>query len=344
MTQFHSAPSNDTASHIDADAEHLDTALTAAHIEEAVQDLHSIHDWLRFAVSQFNAADLYYGHGTDNAWDEAGLLLSHCLHLTHLADASLLQARLTGTEKRAFAALINARISQRIPAAYLTNHMYFAGLPFYVDERVLVPRSPIAELITQQFSTWFPQQAPQRILDLCTGSGCIAIACAQQFPAAEVDAVDISPDALEVATINIDQHQLYHRVYPIESDLFSALTGQQYDLIVTNPPYVDAEDMSDLPDEYHHEPELGLASGVDGLELTVQILRHAADHLADDGVLICEVGNSMVALAERFPSVPFDWIQFSQGGTGVFALTKAQLVAHSAAWQADDEQAAGQGA
>lgn len=308
--------------------EHEPFQLTAELIDEAVTDLCTVHDWLRWAVSQFNAADLYFGHGTDNPWDDAGVLLAYTLHLTHLAEPALLQTRLTGTEKRQFAALVQQRIEQRIPSAYLTSQAYFVGLPFYVDARVLVPRSPIGELIVQQFAEWFPVTPPQRILDLCTGSGCIAIACAHYLPEAEVDAVDISEDALAVADLNISQHGLEQRVFPIQSDCFDALPGQQYDLIVTNPPYVDAEDMADLPDEYQHEPELGLASGVDGLELTRQILRQAASHLTEQGVLICEVGNSMVALAEQFPQVPFHWIEFNKGGIGVFALTKAQLVAH----------------
>lgn len=304
--------------------------LTAELIDDAVAELITIHDWLRFAVSQFNAADIYFGHGTDNPWDEAGVLMAHTLHFTHLAEPALLQTRLTRTERRQFVELLQARIEQRVPAAYLTQHAFFAGLPFYVDERVLVPRSPIAELIVQQFGAWFAVNPPARILDLCTGSGCIAIACAHYMPDAEVDAVDISEDALMVADLNISQHQLEDRVFPILSDGYDALPGQQYDLIVTNPPYVDAEDMADLPEEYHHEPELGLASGVDGLALTMRILREAADHLTDQGVLVCEVGNSMVALTERLPAVPFNWIQFKNGGIGVFALTKAQLLAHQA--------------
>ena len=304
--------------------------LTADLIDDAVAELVTIHDWLRFAVSQFNAAEIYFGHGTDNPWDEAGALLAHILHFPHLSNSELLQTRLTKSERRQFAHLLQVRITERVPAAYLTQHAFFAGLPFYVDERVLVPRSPIAELIMQQFSHWFADKPPVRVLDLCTGSGCIAIACAHYLPDAEVDAVDISEDALMVADLNISQHQLEDRVFPILSDGYNALPGQQYDLIVTNPPYVDADDMADLPEEYHHEPELGLASGVDGLELTIRILREAAAHLNDNGVLICEVGNSMVALAERFPEVPFDWIQFQNGGIGVFALTKSQLISHQA--------------
>ncbi|HSG52593.1 MAG TPA: 50S ribosomal protein L3 N(5)-glutamine methyltransferase, partial [Rheinheimera sp.] len=224
-----------------------------------------------------------------------------------------------------FISLLQERIEQRIPAAYLTQQAYFAGLPFYVDERVLVPRSPIAELIAAKFAAQLNGNTPQHILDLCTGSGCIAIACAYAFEDAEVDAVDISEEALEVAQYNIASHALEHRVFPILSDGFTALAGAKYDLIVTNPPYVDAEDMADLPDEYRHEPELGLASGEDGLALTRHILREAAAHLNDGGVLVCEVGNSMVQLQHDFPDVGFDWLEFSHGAIGVFAISKAEL-------------------
>ncbi len=207
----------------------------------------------------------------------------------------------------------------------LTNKAWFCGHEFYVDERVLVPRSPIGELINNHFDGLINHQ-PQHILDMCTGSGCIAIACAYAFPEAEVDAVDISTDALAVTEHNIEEHGLIHHVTPIRSDLFRDLPTLQYDLIVTNPPYVDAEDMSDLPNEYRHEPELGLASGSDGLKLTRRILACAPDYLTDDGVLICEVGNSMVHLIEQYPDVPFTWLEFDNGGDGVFMLTKAQLL------------------
>ena len=294
-------------------------------ISDAVAELTTVHDWLRFAVSKLNQADVYLGHGTDNPWDEAASLLAFVLHMPPLSDEKLFATRLTRAERQQFIALLQQHIEQRIPVAYLTHQAYFAGLPFYVDERVLVPRSPIAELIADKFSRQLNGKTPQHILDLCTGSGCIAIACAYAFDEAQVDAVDISEDALEVAQLNIDSHGLEQRVFPILSDGYTALAGAQYDLIVTNPPYVDAEDMADLPDEYQHEPELGLASGVDGLALTRRILRDAAAHLTDGGVLVCEVGNSMLQLQQDFPAVAFDWLQFEHGGLGVFAISKAEL-------------------
>ncbi|MBZ9611686.1 50S ribosomal protein L3 N(5)-glutamine methyltransferase [Rheinheimera maricola] len=294
-------------------------------ISDAVAELITVHDWLRFAVSKMNQADVYLGHGTDNPWDEAANLLAFVLHMPVFTDEKLFATRLTCAERQRYIALLQQRIELRIPSAYLSRQAYFAGLPFYVDERVLVPRSPIAELIADKFIRQLHGNTPAHILDLCTGSGCIAIACAYAFAEAQVDAVDISPDALEVAQMNIEHHGLEHRVFPILSDGYDALTGMQYDLIVTNPPYVDADDMADLPDEYRHEPELGLASGVDGLALTRRILREAAAHLSDSGVLVCEVGNSMVQLQHDFPDVEFDWLEFSHGGLGVFAISKAEL-------------------
>ncbi|MCS4307483.1 ribosomal protein L3 glutamine methyltransferase [Rheinheimera pacifica] len=294
-------------------------------ISDAVAELVSVHDWLRFAVSKLNQAQVYLGHGTDNPWDEAAALLTHVLFLPPMTDEKLFPVRLTRVERQSFISLLKQRIEQRLPVAYLTHQAYFAGLPFYVDERVLVPRSPIAELIGAKFIRQLGGKTPKHILDLCTGSGCIAIACAYAFAGAEVDAVDISEDALEVAQLNIESHGLEHRVYPILSDGYAALAGAQYDLIVTNPPYVDADDMADLPDEYRHEPELGLASGEDGLALTRRILREAAAHLTDGGVLVCEVGNSMVQLQQDYPEVAFDWLEFEHGGLGVFAITKAEL-------------------
>lgn len=271
------------------------------------------------------AADIYFGHGTDNAYSEAQLLLGHVTQLNFSQLDQFQSARLQDSEWQHFTKLVQQRIDERKPAAYLIGQAWFAGLPFVVDERVLVPRSPIAELIEQRFSPWLTD-APTRILDLCTGSGCIAIACAYAFEEAEVDALDLSLDALAVAEQNIAMHDLEHRVIPIQSNLYDAIPKQRYDLIVTNPPYVDAEDMADLPDEFHHEPELGLAAGDDGLDLVRTILREAPDHLTENGWLVCEVGNSMVALAQEFPEVPFEWVRFEHGGDGVFVLSYQDLI------------------
>ncbi|GAA5190906.1 50S ribosomal protein L3 N(5)-glutamine methyltransferase [Ferrimonas gelatinilytica] len=303
-------------------------------IDEAVSELHTIEDMLRWCVSRFNAAGIYYGHGTDNPWDEAISLVMHTLHLPTELGNEVRSARLTSSEKQRIIELAIRRVRERVPVPYLINSAWFAGYEFFVDERVLVPRSPFAELIEQGFQPWLGDKEVHQVLDLCTGSGCIAIACAHQFDEAQVDAVDISPEALQVAQINIESHGLLDRVYPIESDGFAVLKGQKYDLIVSNPPYVDAEDMADLPEEFHHEPELGLASGPDGLELTRQILAQAAEHLNEGGLLFVEVGNSMVALNEQFPTLPFTWLEFERGGHGVFMLTREQLL------EADAELAA----
>lgn len=294
--------------------------------DNVADSLHTIKDFLRWTYSIFNRSDLYYGHGYDNAWNEAQQLVLASLQLPPDIPESLYDTRLTQSEKSELITLIMARIEKRIPVAYLTNSAWFCGLEFYVDERVIIPRSPISALIEERFSGLL-KKAPKRILDMCTGSGCIAIACASQFPDAEVDAIDLSTDALDVAEINIMQHNLSDRVFPIQSDLFSNLPKDQYDLIVTNPPYVDKEDLDDMPEEYHYEPEMALGSGVDGLEITKQILKSAADYLSDDGVLVCEVGNSMIHLIEQFPHVPFNWLELKNGGLGVFALTKKDLMA-----------------
>lgn len=294
---------------------------------EVSEQLHTIADYVRFGASQFNQAELYFGHGTNNAWDEAITLVMFQLSLPNDTATELMQCRLVRQEKQAILHLFERRIIEGLPAAYLTNQATFCGLPFYVDERVLVPRSPIGELIENKFSG-LVASSPNRILDLCTGSGCIAIACAMNFPDAEVDAVDLSVDALNVAQINIEGHGLAEQVIPIQSDVFSGVEGQSYDLIVTNPPYVDQEDVDALPQEFLHEPEMGLGSGFDGLDITRQILAQAASHLNDNGVLICEVGNSQVHLTAAFPNVPFQWLTFERGGHGVFRLTKAQLEQH----------------
>ena len=290
-----------------------------------VEDLATIQDMMRWTYSYFNASDLYYGHGYDNAWDEAQQLVLAALYLPADVPEAMYQSRLTLVEKERVIHLIETRLGTRQPVAYLTNSAWFCGSEFYVDERTIVPRSPIGELIMQKFAGLIDHE-PKRILDMCTGSGCIAIACAQQFLEAEVDAVDLSLDALDVAQINIERHGLAERVFPISSDLFNDIPQDKYDLIVTNPPYVDEEDLDDMPQEFHFEPEMSLGSGADGLDITKRILAQAADYLTDNGVLVCEVGNSMVHLIEQFPTVPFNWIEFKNGGLGVFSLTRAQLV------------------
>ncbi len=292
--------------------------------DQVHNDLHSIKDYLRWAYSCFNRADVFYGHGQDNGWDEALQLVLSALHLPFDVPDDLFDGRLALSEKQAIIHLIKERLGRRVPVAYLTNSAWFCGLEFYVDERVLIPRSPIGELIQQGFSGLL-KNSPKRILDMCTGSGCIAIACAEQFPEAEVDAVDLSFEALDVAEFNIERHQLTHRVFPIQSDLFTQLPQDQYDLIVANPPYVDQDDIEDMPEEFRHEPMLALEAGEDGLVLVKRILAQAGEYLTKNGVLICEVGNSMVHLIEQYPTVPFKWIEFKLGGDGVFALTKPQL-------------------
>ena len=299
-------------------------------LDEAVDELRTVNDLMRWSVSCFNQAGLFYGHATDNAWDEAVQLILPTLHLPPYLSDEIRTARLTGRERQLIVELVNRRVEERIPAPYLTNKAWFCGLEFYIDERVIVPRSPIGELIGQRFAPWLTVE-PQRVMDLCTGSGCIAIALARAFPEAEVDAIDLSPDALDVTQINIDMYGVEQQVIPIQSDLFNALPhGDRYDLIVSNPPYVDAEDMDDLPDEFRHEPEMALAAGDDGLILAKRILANAGDFLHDHGVLVVEVGNSCVELDAQYPEAGFRWVEFEHGGHGVFVMTKAELdaVAH----------------
>lgn len=294
-------------------------------VDEAVSELHTIQDMLRWTVSRLNAANVYYGHGTDNPWDEAVQLVLPSVFLPLDIPEDMHTARLTSSERHRIVERVIRRVNERVPVAYLTNKAWFCGMEFYVDERVLVPRSPIGELIDNRFSGILQQQ-PTHILDMCTGSGCIAIACAYAFPETEVDAVDISTEVLAVTERNIEAHGIEQWVTPIRSDLFRELPALQYDLIVTNPPYVDEEDMADLPQEYRHEPELGLAAGSDGLKLARRILACAPDYLTENGVLICEVGNSMVHLMAEYPDIPFTWLEFENGGDGVFMLTKQQLL------------------
>lgn len=293
--------------------------------DEAVKELITIQDMIRWAISRFNDSGVFYGHGTDNAWDEAVQLILPTLHLPLDIDPQIRHARLTTSERKKLVELIIRRVNERIPAAYLTNKAWFAGLEFYVDERVLVPRSPFAELIMNGFQPWLLQE-PTRILDMCTGSGCIAIAMSYAFPDAEIDAADIEAGAIEVAERNIQDHGLENLVTPIQSNLFSNLQGQRYDMIVSNPPYVDQEDIDNLPDEFKHEPEIGLQSGFDGLELTRKMLAQAPDMLNDGGLLFVEIGNSMIHMQEQYPDVPFTWLEMENGGHGVFVISKEQLV------------------
>lgn len=293
--------------------------------DEVISDLVTLQDFVRFGASRFNAAGVFFGHGTDNAVDEALHLVSHALHLPSSLPPEFLGARLTASEKRAVLALFARRIDERLPAAYLTNKGYFAGQEFFVDERVLVPRSPIAELIETGFEPWIDSSRVERVLDLCTGSGCIAIACALAFPHASVVASDISTDALDVARINVERFHLGEAVTLVQSDLFDKVPSYRYDVIVSNPPYVGEQELAELPAEYRHEPELGLRSGDEGLTHVIRILRAARRFLSNDGILVVEVGNSQDALVRTFPAVPFTWLEFARGGDGVFMLRAEEL-------------------
>ncbi|HSW68557.1 MAG TPA: 50S ribosomal protein L3 N(5)-glutamine methyltransferase [Gammaproteobacteria bacterium] len=290
-----------------------------------ISELYTIRDFLRWAMSRFNEAGLFYGHGTDNAWDEAIALILHTLYLPHDINPALLEARLTVAEREILYKIIERRIHERIPLAYLTHEAWFAHLLFYVDERVLVPRSSLAELIENQFQPWIDTESVHHILDLCTGSGCIAIASAHYFPSAKIDASDISHDALAVAKINILKHEMEDQVKLFQGDLFKPLANKKYDIIVSNPPYVDAEDMASLPREYQHEPKLGLQAGILGLDVVTRILHKAADHLNPEGILVVEVGNSEHALSDAFPEIPFTWLDVERGDGGIFLLTAKQL-------------------
>jgi ribosomal protein L3 glutamine methyltransferase len=293
-------------------------------VSEVAKQLETVRDYLRWAVSKMTKAGVYFGHGTDNAFDEALRLVLHTVGIPLGSEEQLLDGRLTSKEKQLLQTVIETRCKERIPVPYLTGQAWFAGLSFKVDERVLIPRSPIAELIEQGFEPWLAGKPVHKLLDLCTGGGCIGIACAHYFEEAEVELADLSADALAVANSNIDDYELGYRVRAVQSDLFDQLQGP-YDLIVSNPPYVDNEDLSSMPTEFQHEPSMALGSGDDGLDLTRRILREAANYLSDDGVLVVEVGNSCIALEEAFPEVAFTWIDFECGGHGVFVFHKLEL-------------------
>lgn len=307
-----------------------DAQIDQINADEAIAQLHTIRDFLRWAVSLFNAHEVFLGHGYDDPWDEAVALVLHGLHLPWDIDNRIQDARLLDSEKTRLCELLAWRVIDRVPTAYLTGTGWFAGIPFHVDQRVLIPRSPLAELIEKQFSPWIDPDSVTSILDMCTGSGCIGIACARHFPNAQVDCTDLSEDALDVAEQNVQALGVENQVNLIYSDLFEALEGRTYDIIVSNPPYVDQYDMDTLPDEYHHEPRMGLEAGFDGLEIVRRMLPELARHLNPGGIAVIEVGNSWPALEEAYPEVPFTWIEFERGGHGVFILTKEEIDHHQA--------------
>ncbi len=284
----------------------------------------NLQDWLIKAQEILEQADVFLGHGTDNYWDEALHLTLPLLGIAFDASRDVLMRELTADEKASLKAALLRRVELREPVPYITSQAWFCGMPFYVDKRVLIPRSPLGELIEHHFSPWLRQE-PKRILDLCCGGACIALACSHYFPDALIDASDLSADALAVAAMNVKGFNAEAHVRLVQSNLFTALSGERYDLIVCNPPYVDAEDMAVLPPEYRHEPIMALESGNDGLDFTRRLLLEAADYLNDDGLLIVEVGNSAAALEAAFPSLPFVWLEFARGGDGVFLLSKADF-------------------
>jgi ribosomal protein L3 glutamine methyltransferase len=293
---------------------------------QAESQLHTFRDLLRFSVSRFNEAGLFFGHGLSNAYDEAAYLILHTLHLPPDQMETFLDARLTNMEVSQVLGIVKRRALEKIPAAYLTQEAWLGDFSFYVDKRVLVPRSFIAELLREQLSPWVSDPSSvHSVLDLCTGSGCLAILLAHAFENATIDATDISDEALEVANKNVEDYDLNPRVHLLQSDLFGALEGRLYDLIISNPPYVNAESMASLPEEYRHEPRNALASGNDGLEATKEILKRAADYLTNEGMLIVEIGHNRAALEESFPQTPFTWLETSAGDGFVFMLTRDHL-------------------
>ena len=285
-----------------------------------------MRDLIGSVERRLRRARVFFGHGTDNARDEAAALVFHVMKLSHAAPARVLARRVSAKQAERVARLIERRIDERLPLAYLTHEAWFAGLKFHVDERVLIPRSPLAELIEKRFTPWIDPARVERVLDIGTGSGCIALACAKAFPRAKVDAVDIDAGALEVARINRRRLRLTRRVRLLRSDHFAALSGAAYDIIASNPPYVGEREMRGLPREYRHEPRLALESGRDGLDSVTTILRASARHLRPLGLLVVEVGNTERALSRAFPRLPFTWLDFERGGGGVFLLTREQLV------------------
>jgi ribosomal protein L3 glutamine methyltransferase len=309
------------------------------HFPRLAEELFTIRDWLRFTVSQFEESEIFFGHGADNSYDEAVWLIMSALHLPHDTLNNFLDAVITEAERKKLAHLIEQRITKRVPTAYLLREAWLRGFKFYVDERVIVPRSFIAELLDfneegeHGLQPWI--EHPELInsaADICTGSGCLGILLANAFPDTTIDVVDISPDAIAVCNINIANYELESRVSAIQSDMFKALKGPDgkpklYDLIISNPPYVDAPSMAKLPTEYRNEPQIALGSGANGLDHTHTILREAAKHLNDDGILVVEIGHNRDALIAGYPQLPFTWLQVESGNQFVFLLTKQELSA-----------------
>lgn len=299
-------------------------------ITESSQKLRTVGDFFRFAITCFAQDKVYLGHGTDTLEDEAWWLVAGALKLPlHLEKGLFLQAKLTLGERQHLASLIHSRSVDKIPTAYLLKEAYQHGYKFYVDDRVLIPRSPIAELILRHCEPWVAPDSVTRILDLCTGSGVLAILAALTFPNAEVDASDLSPAALAVAAENVRDYELTTQIHLVESNVFAQLKSQKYDVILSNPPYVDAHDLKSMPAEYHHEPKLALESGEDGLDVVKKVLAEASAHLNPHGILIVEVGNSRLALEAAFPRLPFIWLDFESGGEGVFLLKAEDFLGQS---------------
>jgi len=294
--------------------------------DDVITTLTTIRDYIRWGASRFVENKVFLGHGLATPLHESATLVFYAVFQPFNLDDCYLDAVLTIEERNKVIQVFNQRIIERKPVAYITNEAVFAGLSFFVDERVLVPRSPIAELIEQRFEPWVDEQQVYNILDLCTGSACIAIACAYAFPEASVDAVELSDDALDVARINIKKHNLSEQLDLYQSDLFTALADTQYDVIVSNPPYVAIQEWQELPAEYHKEPEMGFTGGVSGLDLVIRILADASNYLSDQGILIIEVGSSAETLQQLFPEIPFFWLEFERGGDGVFLLTAEQVL------------------
>jgi ribosomal protein L3 glutamine methyltransferase len=301
--------------------------MSALHRFANTSELLTLRDWLRYAVSTFTEANLTFGHGSENAYDEAAYLILHTLHLPLDTLDPFLDAKLTAQEKSALLELLKRRVEQKIPAAYLTHEAFLGDFKFYVDERVIVPRSFIAELLRERLFPWVADaDNTTTVLDLCTGSGCLAILAAAAFPNAMVDAVDLSPEALQVAQRNVSDYELQNRIKLIQSDLFGKLSGKQYDIIISNPPYVDADSVAALPAEYLHEPKLSLGSGADGLDATREILKQAASHLTPHGILIVEIGHNRDVLEAAYPDLPFTWLDVSAGDQFVFLLHRNDLI------------------